>query len=298
VYVDGAPIGGLGAGSVTWRFDGAFYDDRLDVGAATQTVDPGLGFFMYQQAGSAAPTTVRLDQTLGAGQARYSSLFPRAWVDYSGPAFTCKVKVEQYSPILPGDYQRSSYPVGVYRWQIDNPTGAPCDVAIMLTFKNDHGGVAAVAETSGDDVGLVLQRGPGAATSATQGEITLASRNAPGVTVSYQSASSVAALQGALAGGGVLAGTTGPDALGAIAFKATVAPGGQTIVPIVLSWDIPLAQSGTGYAWYREYTRTFGRTGLSSWAIAEEALGSFEPWLWSIEDSEILTAASSRVRPD
>ncbi len=283
-YVDGAPIGGLGAGSITWRFDGAFYHDRLDIGASTQTVDPAAGFFMYQKAGGAAATTVRLDQSLGAGQGTYSALFPRAWVDYAGPAFACKVKVEQYSPILPGEYQRTSYPVGVYRWQIDNPTGAPCDVAVMLTWKNDHGGNVAGVQTSGNQVGLVLGRGSGAATSASQGEITLASLNAPGVVVSYQSAGSVAALQAQLAGDGTLADTTGNDALGAISFKTTVQPGGQIIVPIVLAWDIPITSQATGPGWYREYTRHFGRTGLSSWAMAQEALSNYEPWLWAIED--------------
>jgi beta-glucosidase 2, glycosyl-hydrolase family 116 N-term len=78
-YVDGAPIGGLGAGSITWRFDGAFYHDRLDLGASTQTVDPDAGFFMYQKAGAAAATTLRLDQSLGAGQGTYYALFPRGW---------------------------------------------------------------------------------------------------------------------------------------------------------------------------------------------------------------------------
>ena len=284
-YLDGAPVGGLGAGSLTWRFDGAFYHDRLDIGASTQTVDPDAGFYMYQSAG-AAPTTVRLDQTLGAGQATYYALFPRSWVDYSGPAFTCKVKVEQYTPIIPGDYQHVSYPLGVYRWEIDNPTAAPCDVAIMLTWKNDHGGSVATAQTSGNDVGLVLSRAGGDATSAAQGEFTLASLDAPGVVVSYQSGDSVATFQSQLtAGDGVLANTTGADALGAIAFKATVQPGGRTIVPIVLAWDIPIAQSdGKGPGWYREYTRYFGRTGLSSWTMAQEALANYEPWVWSIED--------------
>jgi non-lysosomal glucosylceramidase len=282
-YLDGAPIGGLGAGSVTWRFDGAFYHDRLDIGASTQTVDPDAGFFMYQSAGGTT-ATVRLDQTLGAGQATYYALFPRSWVDYSGPAFACKVEVEQYTPILPGDYQHTSYPLGVYRWEIDNPTGAPCDVAIMLTWNNDHGGDIASVQTSGDDVGLVLGRSGGDATTAAQGEFTLASRSAPGVVVSYQSAATVAALQNQLASGGVLADTTGADALGAIAFKATVQPGQRTIVPIVLAWDIPIAENTSGPGWYREYTRYFGRTGLSSWAIAEEALANYEPWVFAIED--------------
>jgi non-lysosomal glucosylceramidase len=284
VYVDGAPIGGLGAGSVTWQFDGAFYHDRLDIGASTRTVDPDAGFFMYQKAGSNAATTARLDKSLGAGQAKYYALFPRAWVDYSASSFPCKVKVEQYTPLLPGDNLHASYPLGIYRWQIENPTSAPCDVAVMLTWKNDHGGNVATAQTSGSQVGLVLGRGNGNATSATQGEFTLASLGSGSVAISYQSAPTAAALQTQFAMNGTLAGTTGNHANGAISFKTTVQPGQRTIVPVVLAWDIPITQQGTGPGWYREYTRHFSRTGLNSWAIVQEALGSYEPWLWTLED--------------
>ncbi|WP_437331059.1 GH116 family glycosyl hydrolase [Sorangium sp. So ce381] len=285
VYEDGAPIGGFGAGTITWRFDGRFYKGRLDIGSSDQSVDNNAGFFMYQKAEGGDAQTKRLDKDgLGQGQATYSSLFPRSWVDYHGAAFPCKAKVEQYSPIIPGDYKKTSYPVGVYRWEITNPTGAPCDVAVMLTWKNDHGGNGAMVQTSGDDVGLVLTRGGGAPNAEGQGEFTLASRKAPGVVVSYQSADSVAALQSELANDGALANTTGGHSLGAIAFKATVEPGKSVIVPIVLAWDIPVTQAGSGDRWYRAYTRHFGRTGNASWTIAAEALAEHEPWLWAIQD--------------
>lgn len=295
VYEDGAPIGGFGAGTITWRFDGGFYKGRLDIGSSDLTVDANAGFFMYQKADGGAADTRRLDKGgIGQGQATYFSLFPRSWVDYHGAAFPCKVKVEQYSPIIPGDTKKTSYPVGVYRWEITNPTGAPCDVAVMLTWKNDHGGSGAMVQTAGDDVGLVLARGGGEASSENQGEFTLASRNAPGVVVSYQSADSVAALQGELASDGMLANTTGAHALGAIAFKATVEPGGRAIVPIVLAWDIPITQAGSRDKWYRAYTRHFGRSGSASWAIAAEALADHEPWLWAIQDWQASVLESAR----
>ena len=283
-YVDGAPIGGLGAGTVTWRFDGQFYLDRLTIGggitttttpygsssAFGQTVDPNAGFFMYQKAGSAAATTHRLDSTLGANQATYYALFPRSWVEYTGTAFPCNVTVEQFSPIIPNDYQRTSYPVGIYRWQITNSTASPCDVAVMLTWRNTYGGQSAVATTNGTNVVLTLQRGTTAATTDQQGEFSLATQTSPGVTVSYQSAADLTTLQTAFSTAGTLANTTGSDPMGAIAFNATVQPGGSTIVPMVLAWDIPIANASasqgattTANSWYREYTKYYAQSGLS-----------------------------------
>jgi hypothetical protein len=131
-YTDGAPIGGLGAGSITWRFDGSFYQDRITVGANTMAPDPECGFTIYEKAGTARPRSMRLDSTaLAPTDATYHALFPRAFVDYHPAALACPVRVEQWSPLIPGDYRHASYPVGVYRWEITNPTAEPCDVAIM-----------------------------------------------------------------------------------------------------------------------------------------------------------------------
>src|SRR5262249_31146163 len=157
---------------------------------------------------------------------------------------------------------------GIYRWQFTNPTGAPCDVAIMLTWNNDHGGMTTAMQTAGTNTGLVLQHAGGNATSSAQGEFTLAASSANGVTVSYETGATVAALQTSFSQQGVLANKTGNGALGAIAVKATVQPGATTIVPVVLAWDIPFAKAGTGSSWYREYTRYYGHTGVSSWTIA------------------------------
>ena len=102
---------------------------------------------MSKNANFFGPTSGRLSTnnlnaaTLGSGQARYSALFPAAWTDYYGSQFTVKARVKQFSPILPHDYQRTSYPVGVYLWELSNPTDTPCEVAVMLSWNNAFGGV-------------------------------------------------------------------------------------------------------------------------------------------------------------
>lgn len=98
-YVDGASIGGFGAGTITWRYDGQFYKTRLNIGAGNDTgsafsTDATARFYMYQKAASGSATMTKLDAaTLGANQATYYSLFPKAWVDYTGTRFPVKATV-------------------------------------------------------------------------------------------------------------------------------------------------------------------------------------------------------------
>ncbi|HTA90101.1 MAG TPA: GH116 family glycosyl hydrolase [Polyangiaceae bacterium] len=283
---DGAPIGGLGAGTISWRFDGMFYLTRLDVAAdggdgfPSHHTDPNAGFSMYQNASGKVTTKLLNASDPGGNPGTYYSLFPKAWFDYGNAGLSCKVQVEQFSPIIPGDYQRTAYPVGVYKWQIQNPTNAPCDVAVMLTWNNSYSGNIAkmVSDSSKGYTGLTLGRtDTSAPTQKNQGEFTIASAASSGVTVTYQSGS-LATLQSAFNSSGELSNTTGNDSTGGLAFKVTVAPNQTTIVPMVLSWDIPIAQTGTGDAWYREYTRTYGRSGESSWKMATEALDNYPAW--------------------
>jgi non-lysosomal glucosylceramidase len=281
-YEDGAPIGGLGAGTITWRLNGNFYKDRLNIAGLTSggngvdnevfTDDPNAKFFLYQKPASGSATVLQLDAAnLGTGQANYYSLFPKSWVDYYGSKFTVKSRVTQFSPIIPNDYQRVSYPVGIYEWDLSNPTSGSVDAAIMLTWQNNFSGSAAAVSTSGTYTGLVL-KGVTNPTARNQGEFCVAAAGGAGVTVSYMSSSSLAGLTTEFSAAGVLSNTVGANNMGAIAFKVTLAPNTSVKIPIVLSWDIPIAQPSTGPMWYREYTRYFSRSGTNSWALALDAL--------------------------
>ena len=289
-YIDGAPIGGFGAGTITWRFDGQFYKTRLNIGAGNDsgsafTTDATARFYMYQKASSGSATMTKLDaSTLGSGQATYYSLFPKAWVDYTGSRFPVKATVTQYSPIIPGDYQRVSYPVGVYEWEFRNSTATSQDVGVMLTWQNNFSGASAAATTTGNHIGLVLQRsGTGAATASSQGEFSLGSDTSNGVTVTYSSSTAVANLETDFAADGLLNNTVGANTIGAVAFRTTLAAGTTIRVPIVLSWDIPIAQTASGAAlWWRKYTAHLpaatNHNGTNSWTIAEEALTDRASW--------------------
>lgn len=291
-YTDGAPVGGLGAGTYTWNFAGDFYLSRLNIATSPTTwtnnnpytVDSNCHFFMYQKPSGGAVATHQLNAaTLGSGQANYYSLYPKAWVDYYGTDFACKARVTQFTPMIPGDYTRSSFPEGIYEWDLYNPTCTSTDVAILLTWDNTFGGTNASVTVSGSNHGLVLTRNTGNATTKSQGEFTLATQSSSGVSITYESAASVATLQTAFNTAGYLSNGTGNNTIGGIAFKVTLAPGQNVKIPMVLAWDIPLVQPGTGAQWYREYTRTYGKTGLNSFSIANDALNNYPAWEASID---------------
>jgi non-lysosomal glucosylceramidase len=284
-YYDGAPIGGFGAGTVTWRLNGNFYKTRLNIGAGSDdgtafTDDTNCKFFLYQKPASGSATTLQLDSSLGTGQATYYSLFPKSWVNYSGSKFTVKAVVTQFSPIIPNDLTRTSYPVGIYEWDISNPTAGSVDAAIMMTWDNtDFSGAGTQYNTSGNMSGLVLRSGVANPPNCNQGEFCVATNGGAGVTVSYMAAT-LANLQSNFSTAGTLPNTTtGSNTIGGIAFKVTLAAGQSVKIPIVLSWDIPVFQIGgngsTGKKWYRKYTRHWTRTGQNSWAIAQDALNNY-----------------------
>ncbi len=290
-YKDGAPIGGFGAGTITWKYDGIFYKDRLKIGHVGSglesdniafTDDATARFYLYQKTSGAGTATVRkLDAaTLGAGQAKYYSLFPMSWVDYYGTLFDVKATVTQFSPIIPNDYQRVSYPMGIYEWEITNPSATQSyDASIMLTWNNDYSGVSATAVTNGNFKGIVLHRtGTGAPTLETEGEFALGSINGNGVTVTVASSTTAANLVTDFTTDGKLSGTTGANTIGAVSFAVTLAPGETIRVPIVLAWDIPIYQVGTGDKWWKRFTRYFGRTGRNAWAMIQEALTNHASW--------------------
>lgn len=290
-YIDGAPVGGFGAGTLTWDFAGDFYLDRLNIASGPTTtnnpaftIDSNCHFYMFQQpAGDSAVVKMLNASTLGSGEATYSSLYPKSWVSYSGGTFPLPATVTQFSPVMPqtmlsNALTLSSYPEAIYEWDVTNTQAVSCVFGVMLTWDNTFGGTNAAVTTSGTNVGIRLTRNTGNATTSAQGEFTLAAQSSAGVSVTYESAASLATLQTAFSTAGLLNNTVGNNNLGAIAFNINLAPGESVKIPIVVAWDIPIAQPGTGAKWYREYTRTYGQTGLNSGAIAFDGLNNCSTW--------------------
>ena len=73
-----------------------------------------------------------------AGTGTYAARYPLSSTQYTG-VFQAEVSCEAFSPILPGDYQRTSYPVAVFVWTLTNPTNRPLDLSLLLSWRNTTG---------------------------------------------------------------------------------------------------------------------------------------------------------------
>ena len=52
---------------------------------------------------------------------------------------------------------------------------------------------------------------------------------------------------------------------------------------MVISWDFPIVQFGSGRKWYRHYTDFYGTNGHNSWAIARDGLKNATSWSEAID---------------
>ena len=250
------------------------------------------------------------DYPVGAGD--YYSLYPKSWYDYKWEKFPAHVTLEQFSPILPDNYKESSYPIAVYRWHAENTTDTAVTVSVMLSWQNllgafrtfgsnFAGGQAAgnfnkfVTEPSagGSIKGIVFDRErPKEIANEWDGQWVIATQEAAGTEISYQTTWAAGAkgpdtaesLWQSFAKDGNLPNSdrtwisSGEQINGAIAIKFTLKPGEKRTVPMVIAWDMPVVQFGSGRKWYRHYTEFFNSEGNNAWKIAREGLLNAAKW--------------------
>jgi non-lysosomal glucosylceramidase len=327
-YWQGAPVGGLGAGTFSRTYRGDFARWHVKGGVHKYQTVFANEFAMYQKSEGAPegvaqvltathpePGTLggwKWDYPVGAGD--YYSLYPKSWFDYRWDKFPAHVTVEQFSPILPDNYKETSYPVAVYRWHADNPTDHPVTVSVMLswvnmvgwyrTFSRDFNGQLSAGDhnrfmtedtPAGKMKGIVFDRERNTAVNDEwDGQFSIATLESPGVEVSYQSTfnsnetdGSVVwkpfAADGRLANSGENWISSGENLAGAIAVRFTLKPGEKRVVPMVISWDLPIVQFGSGRKWYRHYTDFYGTSGTNAWKIAKDGLANAGNWSDAID---------------
>jgi non-lysosomal glucosylceramidase len=252
------------------------------------------------------------DYPVGAGD--YYALYPKSWFDYRWEKFPAHVVLEQFSPILPNNYKETSYPVAVYRWHADNPTSKRVTVAVMLSWENMVGWFRTYRRDLSDAMnegnfnrmgsevlgpnqtmqGIVLDRNHiGKVTEEWDGQFAIAGLAEQGVELTYQTAfdpeGSGEEIWKPFAQDGKLSNSNDPwtsggeRIAGAIALRFTLKPGEKRIIPMVIAWDLPVTQFGSGRKWYRHYTDYYGTSGLNAWAIARDALKNANAWSAAIE---------------
>ena len=254
---------------------------------------------------------------LAAGDGQYSALYPKSWFSYGTRALPVKLTVEQFSPILPNNYKETSYPVAVYRWTAENPTNKPMTVSILFSWTNMVGWFRDQsrgfdnasnqqnfnkfvsekidsAPGSGQMSGIVFDRlRQGAVQDEWDGQFAIATLPGNNAEVTYlatyPTATDGAAIWNTFSKDGRLSNQAQPIAsagesfAGAFAVRFTLAPHEKRLVPMALSWDLPIVQFGGGRQWNRHYTRFFGTEGTHAWEIARTALQHHEEWSNAID---------------
>jgi non-lysosomal glucosylceramidase len=77
--------------------------------------------------------------------------------------------------------------------------------------------------------------------------------------------------------------SSGENLAGAIAVRFILEPGEKRVIPMVIAWDLPVVEFGSGRKWNRRYTDFYGTSGLSAWAIARDGLRNADAWSDAID---------------
>ncbi|MDX2243427.1 MAG: GH116 family glycosyl hydrolase [Leptolyngbyaceae cyanobacterium bins.302] len=163
----GMPLGGFGAGCIGRSHCGDFNLWHVDGGEHIFQSMPACQFSIFEQVeatsqafalctaapkdGSLAawswyPSAEAIDgqeatrfgavrSALSPHTGYYDALYPRSWFTYEN-VFLAQLTCEQFSPILPHNYQETSYPVAVFEWTAHNPTDQPITLSLMFTWQN------------------------------------------------------------------------------------------------------------------------------------------------------------------
>ncbi len=322
----GLPLGGLGAGSIGRTYRGDFARWHLDLGTHRFESLPANQFSVFVAHGDQAQAHVlsalqpsilpEWNWDMPAGAGTYYALFPKAWYVYDWDALPVRLTQKQFSPVLPGNYRASSYPVGIFEWTVENPTAAPLTLGLMFTWQNlvgygwnkdlEGGNFNTVVQKDGL-TGLVFTRPGDTVSEEWDGSFAIITPQQPGVTVSYRSRFSLSAGRDTwldFAADGGLENVDDPapaqpseQIAGALAVTVNLQPGETRTIPFTLAWDMPITQFGAGTKWYKRYTQFYGVSGRNAWTIAADALAAYPDWEAAIDVWQQPILASS-ARPD
>ncbi|MFZ3218325.1 MAG: non-lysosomal glucosylceramidase [Candidatus Acidiferrales bacterium] len=217
-YWQGAPVGGLGAGTFSRTYRGNFERWHVKAGIHKYENVPADQFSVFAQQDGGEPVAIVLSTgkpqglalsawnwsyPVGAGE--YAALCPKSWYAYKTSQLPVTLTLEQFSPVIPNNYKESSYPVAVYNWYAQNPTDKPVTVSLMFSWTNmtgwfrdqahDFGGALNALDinrftteklSSGNMQGIVFDRQrKGPVSEEWDGQMAIATLAGSGVQVTY-----------------------------------------------------------------------------------------------------------------
>ncbi|KAM8882006.1 non-lysosomal glucosylceramidase [Synchiropus picturatus] len=311
----GAPLGGIGGGTITRGWRGEFCRWQLTPGMyhyKTVTANQFTvcirrdGQTVYQQVLSVErpPTLQGWNWGYCGEYAFYHALYPRAWTVYHLPGQNVTLTCRQVSPVIPHDYQDSSLPVAVFVWDIENKNDYALDVSIMFTLVNGsgqkddksggHWNEPFHLEKEGQVVSGVLLHHRTAVNPYT---LSIAAREQPDREVSHQTAFSpkgtCSSLWSDLITDGRLDSPTGsspPTSKGekvaaALAAGCSVSAQSRNTLEFCIGWDMPKITFGSREREHtRRYTRYFGTKGDACPSLCHYAFTHYKQWESKIEE--------------
>ncbi|XP_028821210.1 non-lysosomal glucosylceramidase [Denticeps clupeoides] len=312
----GAPLGGVGGGTITrgwrgefcrWQLNPGMYHYRSVIADQFTVCLRRAGQTVYQQVLSVErPSTLQGWNWGYCGEyAFYHALYPRAWTVYPLPGQSVTLTCRQVSPVIPHEYKDTSLPVAVFVWDVENRNDYDLDVSIMFTMvngsghKDDRSGGGHWNEPfrlveGAESVSGVLLHHCSAVNPYT---LCIGAREQSGKQVSHQTAFTPKGTCGSLwtdlMTDGRLDSPTGPspptqkgeELAAALAVGGSVSAHGHTCLELCLAWDMPVITFGSREKEHlRRYTRYFGSRGDAGPSLCHYALTHYRDWERRIEE--------------
>jgi len=335
----GLPLGGIGTGGITLAASGSFTRWTLKAGAVKTFREPACGFALWQKpAGgeamaralqpppdNAAKSQLSAWTWVGAGQkgawsflgdqadGAYDALFPIARHAFeSGQSETVRLKIESWSPVIPGRLDWAGLPVAIFQCTLQNTADIRADAAVMFHFANMVGWFNTFERTrprrrnagnqnmrfeTSEAEGVLMGSMAAYGENPPEGFGTMAMvvEAMPGLDIAicstFDGLSDGAALWTDFAANGHVPENL-PDwraapgfaeaesglPTAAIAVKTLLAPGESRNVTFALAWDFPTMTFGAGRSWKRAYTAEWGGKGDQAARIACHAVANHRQW--------------------
>jgi len=295
----GVPFGGLGAGTVSRSPRGDFVRWHLHAGRHTYRPLPAFAHLLAVHDGdrlvdATVPAPIPSDGTLASWRCDTGhvthSLYPFAWMEGDAAGGAIRWRMTQLTPLVPHDYEVSSFPVAVFRWHLHNAGDRPLTVSGAMSAENlsiVSPGAAppgsprhAVLDVEGTAV-LLLGRDGVPPRSDEDGAFALAAHGGTPFAVPHFAADGDGrrAWEALTLAGDPATATMDTDATssrsmesrpgpgpetsarsaGLIGQRVSLAPGETREIAIALAWHFPVFRVGSGRGWYRRHTRFVGR---------------------------------------
>uniref|UniRef100_A0A3P8XGU8 Non-lysosomal glucosylceramidase n=1 Tax=Esox lucius TaxID=8010 RepID=A0A3P8XGU8_ESOLU len=313
----GAPLGGIGGGTITrgwrgefcrWQLNPGMYHYKTVIANQFTVCLRRGGQTVYQQVLSLErpPTLQGWNWGYCGEYAFYHALYPRAWTVYHLPGQNVTLTCRQVSPVIPHDYQDSSLPVAVFVWDIENKNDYPLDVSIMFTLVNGsghkddksggHWNEPFHLEKDGESVSGVLLHH---CTSVNPYTLCMAAREQSDREISHQTAFSPKGTCGALWSDLITDGRLdsptgqcsspptqkGEKVAAALAAGCSVPAEGHSALEFSMAWDMPTVTFGSRERKHvRRYTRFFGAKADAAPTLSHYALTHYRQWERRIEE--------------